>query len=651
MKKSLLYSLIVLGVFTFDHLLHISHRSVYAEIEGESIWTETEDGRQIHIFFIRARNKEKANFPVVLCHGIASQGKYWYFNEKSSWAVELAENGFDVFIPDLRGVGKSAKDGMNFSFYEYQKDVIAIIRKVKDATGAQKVHWIGHSMGGMVIYLVATEEPEFIKDIASFTAVASPYKIWLPFELFKFVRRNFDTITEALKKIDSVPFSLLTGLYGLLFPIIGYLGEIDVLTRSFQYFIWNIDIVEPEVRRDVIRGTADISSQVLEKFIRVGIGYEDFGFELSSLEVPSLFIVGTKDLIATPPTVRFAYFKAGGPNKRFILAGVGEGFSADYGHVDINVAVRSKLDVFPIVLEHISANDAKEDVKHIHKTERHISPLNKKTREKRCAEVKEGRDLEGEMVSEEKPVEVVRDGYGGMKNYRSKAHIFDPSIVKLLRRESKYSFLLVQDFGLRGDVWDDFASFFDKKNMAYVFSESMSSLDALAYLVDTFCRAGTSSYNIGILHGFAGVVAPKLRKTCFDVIFFISSPLKEMSKYYRMYLEAGGSVSPEVIERIFGDNVAVTSFSPLKGLLEELISADFLLEDDQRVFFILSVGTRTQYWWDIAEVPSLFRNYSFMIVSYVNFMEDASHLELLRGRKAKRYVIPYIMNQIANLKK
>lgn len=598
------------------HAILFHNSSLWAQTKGESIWTETEDGRQIHLLLIRSRKQNEQKHPIILCHGIGAQGTYWYFNEESSWAYELAEKGFDVFVPDLRGVGKSKKGGMNFSFYDYSKDVSAIIEKVKKITGSGKVHWIGHSMGGMVIYLAVTENPNVTKDIATFTAISSPYTIWIPFELFDFLKKNYEPISRSLRILEAVPFSVIANLYGFALPALDALEGFGIPTHSFQYFIWNFQDVEPEIKRNVVAGTADISSRVLEKFFRVSLGYEEFGFDLRKLNVPSLFVVGSKDLIATPPTVRLAYLKTASRNKSFVLAGGGEGFSTDYGHVDVTVTSRSKTEILPIVLAHI----LNEERKRSHDK-----------KERRTDETENGKIKEDATMVHEKPK--------------------PPRFLVSLRREAKYSFLLIQDFGLNSEIWRDFTEHLEKKNISFVMADTITSPNILLELIDFFCKSGTSSYNIGVMHGLAGSIAMKLRENCLDAIFLIAAPIRELSSYYRMYAESGGRISQTVIRQIFGEDVKIHPFSPLHEILDELLSADFLVTERQKMFFILSTGTRTQYWWDIGETPSLFKNFSSIIVSHANFMEDASHLELVRGKKARRYVIPYVMSQIASLKK
>ncbi|MDW8086723.1 MAG: alpha/beta fold hydrolase [Candidatus Calescibacterium sp.] len=613
-------SILLLNFFYFSFSIFPS--KAYGQVKGESIWTETEDGRQIHIFFIRKRGEARSNYPVILCHGLGAQGMYWYFSEKSSWALELAKNGFDVFVPDLRGVGKSG-GSMKFDFYDYQKDVIAIIDKVKKVTGAQKVHWVGHSMGGMVVYLTATEKPEIINNnLASLSIISSPYKIWQPFEAFRLLKKNFDEVSEALRRVDSIPFSFFAGFYRFAFPILQISEDVSPIIRSFQYFIWNLDLVDPDIRREVTLGTANVSSQVLDKFFRVGLGFEDFGFDLRNLSVPSIFVVGVKDLLATPPTVRLAYIKAGVKEKKFFLAGVGEGFSADYGHVDINVIPRSIEEVFPIVLDHINKNDERANI----------------------SKTKIGEEIKR---NKERKVDVGM----GMKISERKSEKNSMMVIRSSKRESKYSFMLLQDFGLKSDIWNDFIEILDEKDISYTVPHQVTTLDEIVGVLDFFCKSGTSSYNIAVLHGFAGSTLLKLKTTCFDAIFLVSAPVREISRYYRMYLESGGRISKSIIEQLFDKNVDVLDFSSLGDILDDLISSDFLIEDRQRIFFVLSVGTRTQYWWDIGEIPNYFRSYNTLLLSYVNFAEDLSHIELIAGKKAKKYVIPYIMNQIANLKK
>jgi len=83
--------------------------------------------------------------PIVLCHGLIANGRQ--FLADAAW---FAERGNGVLVPDLRGHGLSGAPGIEdrdgFSIPVMAADMIAML----DHAGADRVHWVGNSLGGIV---------------------------------------------------------------------------------------------------------------------------------------------------------------------------------------------------------------------------------------------------------------------------------------------------------------------------------------------------------------------------------------------------------------------------------------------------------------------------------------------------------------------
>ena len=85
----------------------------------------------------------------------------------------LARRGFDVWIPSLRGTGDSehrtqvgtSPEGFDFDAYAL-RDLPAIIGYVREKTNGREVRYIGHSMGGMILYAYLSSGGEGIVHVA-----------------------------------------------------------------------------------------------------------------------------------------------------------------------------------------------------------------------------------------------------------------------------------------------------------------------------------------------------------------------------------------------------------------------------------------------------------------------------------------------------
>ena len=627
MKNVKLVPIFPLAIFILFTLKSNSHA------KGESLWGETKDGRKIHIMFFKGEEKKKRNFPVILCHGLGAQGKYWYFDDELSWPKKLNDEGFDVFVPDLRGVGKTGGP-YDFSFEDYIYDVEAILEKVLKIEGVDKAHWVGHSMGGMVIYLSVSRNPQIQKKLKSFTAISSPYTIWGTWELWKITHKNYENLSQFFKKVDSIPFSTFSYSFSIFGDIIYPILKITKLIY-LENFVWNLDNVPRDIRKKAMRyATGPVSTRVLEKFSKVLLGYEDFNFSFEKFKVPALFIVGTKDYLASPPTVKLAYSKASSENKKFILAGVGEGFQTDYGHVDITASKLATEEIFSQVLNFIKENDSNK-----------IRKIQSTPSEKIY---KSDYEESNEPKSESSEEEQIKKEEGAIKEN-------EINFKKFYSRKSKYSFILVQDFGIDGKVWETFEDNLKSKKISYMYPEKILSYKDVLKSVEEFCISFTSDLNIGVFHGFSGVVAMNLKRGCFDAVFLISTPFSDISSFYRLYIQTGGKISEKILEKIFGEKSKelVSKFeSPVDKLM---ILPEIWFPISNRIFYIISTGDRAVYWWNIAEFVKFSEQfgvkYSYTIFSYVNLQDELSHIEIINGEKASKYTIKYILDQIASLKK
>jgi pimeloyl-ACP methyl ester carboxylesterase len=97
--------------------------------------------------------------PVLLCHGLAANHIAFDVHADVSLARHLARRGYLAIAVDLRGHGHSEHPTtrrprrFGWSFDDYlERDVPAAIAFAKTRSGASAVHWIGHSMGGILGY-------------------------------------------------------------------------------------------------------------------------------------------------------------------------------------------------------------------------------------------------------------------------------------------------------------------------------------------------------------------------------------------------------------------------------------------------------------------------------------------------------------------
>jgi len=101
--------------------------------------------------------------PVLLLHGFP---EFWY-----SWREQipaLAEAGYRVVAPDLRGYNRSEKpDGVSaYALDELVADVVGLIR----AFGHESARVVGHDWGGVIAWQVAADRPDVVDRLAVLNA-------------------------------------------------------------------------------------------------------------------------------------------------------------------------------------------------------------------------------------------------------------------------------------------------------------------------------------------------------------------------------------------------------------------------------------------------------------------------------------------------
>ena len=113
--------------------------------------------------------------PVVLLHGFPDSGRLWRHQ-----VAGLADAGFQVIVPDLRGYGGSGKPtGVDaYSFLVLAGDVLAVL----DHLGVERAHVVGHDWGSALAWLMGSLVPDRVDHLVtlsvgnpmSFRAVGLP---------------------------------------------------------------------------------------------------------------------------------------------------------------------------------------------------------------------------------------------------------------------------------------------------------------------------------------------------------------------------------------------------------------------------------------------------------------------------------------------
>jgi len=104
-------------------------------------------------------------YPLLLVHGYPETKRIWWRN-----IAPLAEAGFEVIVPDLRGYGDSdISEQDEYDLVLYSRDLYALVH---DVLGHERCGLIGGDVGGVVICDMANRFPGFVDRMIFFNTIA-----------------------------------------------------------------------------------------------------------------------------------------------------------------------------------------------------------------------------------------------------------------------------------------------------------------------------------------------------------------------------------------------------------------------------------------------------------------------------------------------
>jgi pimeloyl-ACP methyl ester carboxylesterase len=108
------------------------------------------------------------NGPQVLClHGILEHGAAW-----DGVATTLADQGYHVIAPDLRGHGRSAHAGPDGGYQLL--DFLSDLDSLTATLGTQPFVLVGHSMGAVLGAILSSLRPERVQRLMLIEPVCPP---------------------------------------------------------------------------------------------------------------------------------------------------------------------------------------------------------------------------------------------------------------------------------------------------------------------------------------------------------------------------------------------------------------------------------------------------------------------------------------------
>ncbi len=313
-----------------------------------TLWPEevliyaTEDGWEANL-----RHYPGEGPPVLLVHGMGANHYNWDYREEVSLAHHLQERGWDVWVPELRGDpgsrAPSRRALRSFTFDDHARyDLPAAVDAVLAITGEEQLYWVGHSMGGMLLYTALAQHPE---KIAAGVAVSSPVEFDALLGIHKTLR-SFRWALGGRGRIQAAGPARLTAGLGRANPLYRRLANRDNL---------DFPVANGLARHALIDLPRPMIHQVTS-WLRSGELLTVEGEPwLAPVDVPLLVLGGAMDRVVPEPNVAAACDLY--PDCTYLRMGEGEeGFSTDYGHVDPIVGRTAREEVYPRITDFLEAH-------------------------------------------------------------------------------------------------------------------------------------------------------------------------------------------------------------------------------------------------------------------------------------------------------
>jgi pimeloyl-ACP methyl ester carboxylesterase len=276
--------------------------------------------------------------------------------EDLSLANYLCKNGFDCWIVDLRGSGLSKK-GPFASFRWYFDDYVfqdlpAGVDALLEITGAKKLHWIGHSLGGLLAFPFA----QFYRRkevLQSLVTIASPVTTTSRPGYFK-VTHRFDRI---IKLFPRLPYKTLSKVAVRFVDLLLGLEDNALFSRDNMTREILVTIMEHAVESVPSSLILQIHDWLKHNYFGSKDRKVDFTGSLQELSMPILMIAGSVDSFTPLADIRLAFRRLPSAKKTLMVFGKSRGHEHDYGHIDLVLGKNAPKEVFPHILNWLEEHD------------------------------------------------------------------------------------------------------------------------------------------------------------------------------------------------------------------------------------------------------------------------------------------------------
>jgi pimeloyl-ACP methyl ester carboxylesterase len=324
---------------------------------------KTRDNWVLGVRHYRPHRPDPTKMPVVLAHGLGLNATFWTITD-DNLPKQLTHAGYDVFVYDCRSSGRSTPEKYahinsilrntplpergernwttdDQAFY----DVPAVLEHVRKRTGHEQVNWIGHSLGGMLMFPFLEEHPERFR-VANFVGMGSTAVVFPTKDSREMANAN--TALCALLQLTSTSRLARPMRFGRP-PGLAYVDR-------FYYTRDNVDAQTVDrFYGYTLEDPGTGALRQLKPYLREGRFLSadrqtDYSANLDKIVTPTLFVAGDGDVMADIQSKSWTFEQLSSTDKTFRRFGKKQGHELDYGHCDLVWARSAPREIFPEVI-------------------------------------------------------------------------------------------------------------------------------------------------------------------------------------------------------------------------------------------------------------------------------------------------------------
>lgn len=300
----------------------------------------------------RYRKGHTAGEPVLLVHGMGANQNNFAFPPGGCLVDYLSAKGYDCWTLDLRGC-RSSEPPFERTRHEvrmedfFLEDLPAVIQHILKTTNYPKVHWVGHSMGGMLLYAFVRAHGD--KLIASGTTLGSPIDFndtcdnipaWLVGLAGTFPRLSGNIIRGIIPVLKTL------GIAQSAFPV--NMNNLPAGMNSGQF----INMIE-----DPLPGLmSQVKHWIKNREYTLDGGRLDIAEGFPDFSVPLLAVYAADDPFINAPRALSFFQKIKTKDKRAFVCSKEKGYVEDYGHCDLAFGKAAPTEIFEPILDWLLAH-------------------------------------------------------------------------------------------------------------------------------------------------------------------------------------------------------------------------------------------------------------------------------------------------------